>query len=142
MKIKSRYLSALFVALFSFYAISPLSLTFSANRIDETDAGPHTAPSFARNVQIFFWEILCSQFAPAEDGAAPTSTDRILIRKARAVTNINSTYHMPHLSVSAIPENPRRPVAPCSDKASFIRRAAKSLSGFLLLYSGLSPPLG
>ena len=142
MKIKSRYLSALLVALFSFYAISPLSCTFADGGIAEKSIASHTLPSVARNVQIFFWEIICSQFASADDCRSPAPTDRIFIRKARAVTNINSNYHMTHLSVSAIPENLRRSVALRADESSFVGHAGKPLSGILLLYSGLSPPLG
>jgi hypothetical protein len=141
MKIKSRYVSALFVALFSLYAVSPLSCALTGNGTAVRSIARHRSSSVIRTVRIFFWELVCSQLAATEDGSFPPSTDRILISKMRAVTSGTTIFRMTHPDTH-VPEGFYRPVDSGWHRMPPEGVTGKPVSGVLLLCSGLSPPVG
>lgn len=141
MKVKSCYMSALFVILFSFYAISPLSCTFSDDGIVKNSIIPYSAPSFSGNVRIFFWELICSKLVSVKDCARTASTDRILISKVRAVVSGNPISEVTHSEYSLIPEGISYQASLLAEIIFFALETTKPPESVFLLYSGLSPPL-
>jgi hypothetical protein len=140
MRTKKCFSVSLFLVLFSFYAISPLSYTFSDNDIVEKNCIPDSAPSFAKNVRIFFWELICFQLVSEGDSAQPASAERILIKKARALVNKNSLYPLSSSGDALITESPFQPAVYASGEILSEADSKEPRKGIFFLYSGLSPP--
>lgn len=133
MSMKGRFVTTLFVALFSVYAISPLSCALTENRLC------HTTTSFAGSVRLFFWELLCSRFA-TEDNSSQTSAGRILARKARAVLSSNPNLRtMPSMDSSAHESAVQHDLF-CENGILCITQTKEPLKADLVRYPGLSPP--
>jgi hypothetical protein len=141
MEIKSNYLNAIFVVLFALYSISPLSLTVADGVMAGNIASPEPSPSFAGNIRIFFWELMCSQLVSDKDCTYPATTDRILVRKARAVMSGNLISQITLLGDLPAQCNLFQPYAVHTRRIFPELVAEKPHRGAIPLCSGLSPPL-
>ncbi len=79
---------------FAFYAISPLSYTYTAGKIADSICGANGPSSFQDNLNIFLLEVIFSKMDAKKDADQTDSTARVFLRKARAIlpenTNLRS----------------------------------------------------
>ena len=140
-KNKQAIISCLFLIYYIVYAISPLSYTYSVKTIVKGISAEKGTPYPQKRLNIFLLELICSKIDANKDVDQNNATDRVLIRKTRAI----------------LPENTNSRVAPVGTLTlfeGFCLLSDNSVSGslassnqqksrwqFNALHSGLSPPL-
>lgn len=140
MKVENRHLSSLFIVLFFFYSISPLSFTFNGDAMAEDGNALSDTPSFSGGVRILFWELICSKFTTDKNSSRPAPAERVLVRKAKALVRTNSDSRLTHSAGSPVPECIFSPDAFFSDRIFVGLYTANPPVSASRLSSGLSPP--
>ncbi|MGD1074730.1 MAG: hypothetical protein ABR903_01420, partial [Thermodesulfovibrionales bacterium] len=98
--------TTLFVINFIFYAISPLSSTFTEKNDSTNSSGLRQAAAFSENIHIWSWEMILSRFSIKDDSSESPSTIRVLMRKVRAIIPDDTIMKsMPLAKNGATPEN-------------------------------------
>ncbi len=139
-KNKQSLICCLFLAYFVCYAISPLSLTFTAKKIAGDEYAANDSRTSYSSLRIFLLELICSRIDEKKDAGQSDSKARVLIRKARAVLRENvysrflpARHWALHDNVPALFDNSSSGLLAFSNvQATFF--------GFNNLHSGLSPP--
>jgi hypothetical protein len=140
MVIKRFILRLLFLILFSFYTISPISYIYASENTEKNFNNSDETCSLSKKFSICLWELLYTQLASTDNDSDTDSTIRLLLKKKRAIIPKNRTSKSPQLKNFSLPENylflsSRSPII------FFIEHnASKSFSGARSLHSGLSPP--
>ena len=134
-------LRLLFLILFSFYTISPISYIYASEKIEKNISNPDGTCSLSKKISICLLELIYTQLAPADNDADTDSTERLLLKKKRAIIPKNETPKSPHLKNVSLPENYL--LLPFHSQIIFFieHNASKSFTGTESLHSGLSPPL-
>ena len=140
MVIKRFILRLLFLILFSFYTISPISYAYASENIGKNIYNPDETHSLSKKISIYLWELIYTQLVSTEDASDTDSTARLLLKKKRAIIPKNLTPTSAHLENFSLAEN--YSVLPsCSPIRFFIEHnASKPFRGAQSLHSGHSPP--
>ncbi|RJQ39016.1 MAG: hypothetical protein C4550_05875 [Nitrospiraceae bacterium] len=133
-------LRLLFLILFSFYTISPLSYVYASENTEKNIHNSDETYSLSEKFSIYLWELIYTQLASTDNDEDTDTTARLLLKKKRAVIPKNVTPQSPHLKNFSLPENylffsSRSPI-----RFFIEHNASKSFSGAQPLYPGLSPP--
>ena len=133
-------LRLLFLILFSFYTISPISYIYASEKIEKNISNPDGTCSLSKKISICLWELIYTQLAPADNDADTDSTERLLLKKKRAIIPKNLTPTSAHLENFSLAEN-YFVLPSCSPIRFFIEHnASKPFRGAQSLHSGHSPP--
>ena len=140
-KNKQVILSSLFIIYYVVYAVSPLSYTYTVKRIVEGISAANRTTGPQKKLSIFLLELVYSGINAKKDVDQNSSTERVLIRKTRAILPENTNSRFAPLGTHALFED----VCSLSDNSVSGRlvysNQQKSGWQFNALHSGLSPPL-
>ena len=140
MVIKRFILRLLFLILFSFYTISPISYAYASENIGKNIYNPDETHSLSKKISIYLWELIYTQLVSTEDASDTDSTARLLLKKKRAIIPKNLTPTSVHLENFSLAEN-YFVLPSCSPIRFFIEHnASKPFRGAQSLHSGHSPP--
>lgn len=84
-KNKQSFIHCLVLLYFIWYAMSPLSATFSIKKIAHDEYAAGEAVASYKCLKIFLLELICSKIDEKEDAGQNNSTGRVLIRKTRVI---------------------------------------------------------
>lgn len=84
-KNKQPILGYLFLIYYVVYAVSPLSYTYTVKRIVEGISTANGTSGPQKRLNIFLLELICSKLDSKKDLDQNNATDRVLIRKSRAI---------------------------------------------------------
>jgi hypothetical protein len=138
---KRSVLTLLFIGYFFSYSVSPLSYDISEKQgIDQLTRSAEGAPSSARSMRIFLWELIGSKLSVEKHVPITRPTVKILLRKVRAV--------MPQSIIEGSALAAKTAIADEADHFLFSvcaavpkeSRTALSQTGFSHLSRGRPPP--
>jgi hypothetical protein len=138
-KKKKQIILSIFLLYFVVYATSPLSHMGSFNLADQHIYFEQKKSASFKNVQIFFLEILLSNFNDRENTDASSSRP-ILFKKTKGVIQsvVDTKYRLAKISGN-VENQPVVDVVPFT--AREVRESSpKPYDSFLAVFSGLSPP--
>jgi hypothetical protein len=128
----------LFVFWFLFYAVSPL--TYHLTQSEDTPAITKKADRGANGLRLFLGELLWSKVFQQERSTDSPGNNRILIKKARAISNSNNDITKLKGGYAVLPGNPllfsSMPLGAATVTYPHLYHFA-----FYHEFSGLSPPL-
>jgi|GEM_PF-2137447 len=139
MRVKRFITRLLFFVLFAFYTISPISYAYASQNIEEKISQPDETRSISEKISICLWELICNQFVSAGDTADSGSTERVLLKKKRAIVPRNITPIYAYLE-DLSPTEKYFALTGGAPAKFFEREIPKPLDGAHSLHSGLSPP--
>lgn len=133
-------LRLLFLILFSFYTISPISYIYASEKIEKNISNSDESYSLSKKISICLWELIYTQLATADDEADTDSTERFLLKKKRAIIPKNLTPTSAHLENFSLVKNYF--VLPSCSPIRFLieHNASKPFREAQYLHSGHSPP--
>jgi len=129
----------LFFILFAFYTISPISYAYASQNIEESVSRSNETHSLPEKISICLWELICNQLVSAEDTADSDSTERVLLKKKRAIIPRNGTPIYADLE-DLSPTEKYFELSAGTPVKFFEHEISKPLDVARSLHSGLSPP--
>ena len=138
---RKKYLfSSIFLFYFIVYAISPLSYPCTAKKIAGNFRSSDKTSCLSKDLDIFFWELICTKLVSRKDVSHSSSTARILFRKARAILPEDLNTKIVDSEDVSIAEGYLAPVSYPLSKLAILYYGQGPLEEHRLLHSGPSPP--
>lgn len=78
----------LFLVLFSFYTISPISYIYASEKVEKNISNPDGPCSLSKKISIYLWELIYTQLVSTDDPDTD-QTARFLLKKKRAIVPKN-----------------------------------------------------
>ena len=139
-KNKQVILSSLFLIYYVFYAISPLSYTYSGKKIIDRIGDATGVSASLNNLNIFLLEVICAKIDPTKEIDHANSTVRVLIRKARAILPENASVKFAPPTKLLLFGHIARFFDNSSSRLLVSSDRGNSIWGVNLLHSGPAPP--
>jgi hypothetical protein len=137
----SRFLRMLFFVFFLFYAVSPLSYTYTPKNSGDSLFIPDGPESYAAQFTIFVWELIGTKLGIGESEDHADSDVRILFRKARAILPEDVNKQVASQAPLSLHQASECPVHSSETLPVASTDKENPLQEFLPVFSGLSPPL-
>ena len=140
-KNKQTIICCLFLIYYIVYAISPLSSTYTYKNIVEGISTANGTADPQKRLNIFLLELIYSRIDAKKDADQNNETERVLIRKARAILPENANSRFAPLVTLALFEGLNL-LSDNSVSGSLVSsNQQKPKWQFNTLHSGLSPPI-
>lgn len=138
---KRSVLTLLFIGYFFSYSVSPLSYDISEKQgIDQLIRPAERAPSSARSMHIFLWELIGAKLSVEKHIPITSPTVKILLRKVRAVMPQSIVEGAALAAKTAIADEAYHILCSVCAAVPKESRTALSQTGFSHLSRGRPPP--
>lgn len=139
-KINRRYgFNIFFLLYFSFYAVSQISYHFTDRQITQPPAASDSSDYLTQKINFVLLEVLLNDGSRRDDTDNSTPSDKMLLRKKRAVLSRNNLI----IKLAQLFENPCVQgviIFSANPDCLSFQHSDKPLRGISPLYSGRSPP--
>jgi len=132
-----KVLKLLFVSWFLFYAVSPLS--YHLAQLEDTPAITKKTDRGANGLRLFLGELMWSKLFQQEKSKDSPENNRVIIKKARAISNSNNDFTKLKDGY-AVPARNLHVFSSTLLSASTVKYPPLYHSSYYGKFSGLSPP--
>jgi hypothetical protein len=130
----------IFLFYFIVYAISPLSYSYTAKKITGNFSAADRTCCLSKDIDIFLWELACTELISRKAVSHPNSTATILLKKALIILPEDLNTKIVHSEDVSVAEDCLAPVVYPLGKLAIFFDGRGPIEEHRILHSGPSPP--